>query len=128
MQKQRISGQVPENSVYTAIYSYARNYARSKGGLFLWAKIMKFLLLFVPLFATQTPVTDNHVIVSLYWCCNQQYRQDANVCYKYYEDPSMLYKSKDFTRSIAAANHPVAINAAMDELVQQAQFSCHGES
>lgn len=89
---------------------------------------MKILLLFVPLMAAQPSAGVGYVNVKLGYCCAEMYAQQNRDCWQTYHYRGAAFNMPAKIVEMRAADNPVAIEAAMDELVQQAQFSCDGNA
>ena len=89
---------------------------------------MKFLLLFVPLLATQPTAGAGYVNVRLGYCCAEMYAHHNRDCWQTYSYRGASYSMPAKMIEQRAADHPVAIQAAMDELIQRAQFDCDGNA
>ena len=86
---------------------------------------MKTLLMFVPLLATSSPVAEGWVNIKLGYCCNTVYRYHREWCWRLEKSGSDHLNHVLVTRVM---DQPEMVQAAIERLVQQAQFSCDGHA
>ena len=89
---------------------------------------MKTLLMFVPLLATSSPIAEGWVNVKLGYCCKEVYRYHREWCWRIEKSGLVENHQPSHVLVTRVKDKPVLIQAAVQQLVQQAQFSCDGSA